>query len=62
VYFTLPDGRKACANWDDEPVVSIMRRSRGDDRKPADVEAISQWLDKHAEQSAACGGGTCGHS
>jgi len=65
VSFTLPDGRRAVANWDD-PIVKNMRAARGDSPNSSDLAAIGTWLDNHADQSAACQAAmslqaTCGH-
>lgn len=71
VIVLLPDGRVACADWE-EPVTREMHRvnralSEGHPG-PADAyQVIGEWLDGHEEESAKCRAGItrngpfCGH-
>jgi len=59
VFAHLPDGRIACADHR-EPIVKTIRRWR-DKRGDTDQEAITAWLDAHADQSEACATRRCDH-
>ena len=71
VIVMLPDGRVACADWE-EPVTKAMHSvnralSSGRPGSPEDYAAIGAWLDSHEEESAKCRAGIardgpfCGH-
>jgi hypothetical protein len=62
---TLPDGREAVADYRD-PITETMHailRARAADKAPdpADVAAMTAWLEAHLEQAALCGRGECDH-
>ena len=63
---TLPDGRVVTVDYREPilPVVHAIQRARDMDDPPdaGDLEAVTRWLDEHAEQVARCGRGECDHA
>jgi hypothetical protein len=57
--FTLPDGRRATADYR-EPIAVVMQRATAA-AEPSDVAAIVAWAEANRHQIEACQAGECDH-